>query len=122
MRVVPVRFRVMLEIRPVRFVARNDGTEQNVAVSRLVLGERVNHEINAVLDRTHEKRRCPRVVDRGDDAALTAYARDRRHILDFEGERSRRLEQRKSRVCAEMPRDLGACARVVELSFHTHAR
>ena len=86
MRVVPVRFRVMLEIRPVRFVARNDGTKQNVAVSRLILRERVNHEVNAMLNRSHEKRRCPRVVDRGDDAALTADARDRRHILDFEGE------------------------------------
>ncbi len=97
-----------------RALGRDGRAHQHVAAARLVLGERLHRDVDAVLEGLEREARRIGVVDRGDHAALARHRRDGPHVGHFHGHRARRLQPQQAGFGADQLGDAGADQRIVE--------
>ncbi len=105
-----------------RGLRASDRSHQHVRMAADVLSGRVHADIDAALQRLKVKRRGPRVVDRGDDAALARQLGQQRHVLHLERQRARRFEPQQFRVRPELCFEFTPRRRRVEARLHAVAR
>jgi hypothetical protein len=87
-----------------------------------VLGQRLDLDVDAVVERPEAERRGPRVVEHHEGAAGAGGSRDRGDVLDLERLRPRRLEVDDPRVRAHQAGDGRPRARIVERDLDAVAR
>ena len=94
---------------------------EDVGMATNVFRRRENGDVDAALERRKEVRRRPTVVQQRVNPARARGGANRRHVLDLERHRSRRLEKHESRVRAERRGDVGADERVIVARFDAEA-
>ena len=83
-----------------------------VAVAGNIFGERLDADVHTQRQRLQAQRRCPGVVDQRGDAAGPGNRRDRRHVLDFERQRTRRFQQDGLCLCRNHISNAAAAVRI----------
>ena len=107
--------------RLVQRLRRRDRAHHDVGMAANIFRGRENRDVDAALERRKEVRRRPTVVQQRVNPARARGGANRRHVLDLERHRSRRLEKHESRVRAERPGDVGADERVIVARFDAEA-
>ena len=93
----------------------------HVAVAAEILGGRMQHQVDAVLDRALEDRRSPAVVDHRDDAGGAGQRRQPRQVLGLEHPAGRAFEIEQPRP-GQRPGDRVGVAAIDELDGDAEAR
>src|SRR5579864_2511108 len=77
-----------------------------------VFGDSVNGEIDALLERAEEQRRCPGIVVDDKGASLVRDSRYRNRVSHLEGLGAGRLDEHRSRIRLEQRGDIAAEQRI----------
>ncbi|TPW06440.1 MAG: hypothetical protein FD124_1734 [Alphaproteobacteria bacterium] len=93
-------------------VKRERRAEQHVGMARLIFRQRLHRDVYPVIERLEVKSGGPGIVDDRRYPARLRDTRDRRRVLDFEGERARGFKE--DDLCARRNHrlDAGADARI----------
>src|SRR3712207_7453613 len=71
---------------------------EDVGVAADILGQRLQREVDAVLQRPQQEARAPGVVERREDPALAGEGGDAGHVLHLEDRKSTRLNSSHANI------------------------